>query len=73
MTTITKTAQVEVEGIKFNIEVRSNFYANLNNPHWGANFYSATFVNSGNTIGGSAMMKRQQFRSQIEIAAKYLN
>lgn len=73
MKNLIKTTQVDVKGIKFNVEVRSNYYTGLNNPHWGVNFYSATFVESGNTIGGTAMMRKQQFLAQLNIAAKHLN
>lgn len=71
MKTLVKKIQVEVEGKKFNVVVRSVYHENLNNPSWGKNYYSATFADSGNCIGG--MMQRQTFRRQLSIAAKHLS
>jgi len=73
MKTLIKRIIVAIDGTLFNVEIRSSYYSDVKNPHWGDNFFSATFVKSGNSIGGSAMMKKSSFLSQLEIAAKHLN
>jgi hypothetical protein len=73
MKTITKTIEITKENKTFLVTLRAVFYANLNNPSWGATTYNAVFKNTGNSIGGSAMMKKSQFISQLNIAAKHLS
>jgi predicted transcriptional regulator len=73
MKAITKTIEITKDNKTFLVTLRTVFYANLMNPTWGHTFYSAIFKESGNTIGGTAMMKKTQFLSQLDIAVKHLN
>ena len=73
MKAIIKTIEITKENKTFLVTLRTVYYANLINPTWGHTFYSAVFKESGNTIGGSAMMKKTQFLSQLNIAVKHLS
>jgi len=73
MKAITKTIEITKENKTFLITLRTVFYANVNNPSWGITTYNAIFKNTGNSIGGSAMMKKNEFLAQLNIAIKHLS